>query len=332
MLRALPSGADERRFGSEEWVDGGEKDMCITPDALERWIERTSSGPVNLNGSRAGGIDILGDRPARSEEFAQRMFGEYFGNEASCTAFYLTVTLVATVPPAAQRAAVARLAGAVVGAARLAPSAAGRTRNTGGTRVVSIVGGQGKDAGKCEIGGQPGSISLHMREGARPSVAALGPCLAKSFGRLPGKRLTALVCEGGPNKGRPMEADDVVHNAVFRCEYEPTARAAGAAAAAVAAAAAGASARRIAIVGCEALGAPQRGVLDIPAGVTCSLPQLKKLVNEKFGKTPDRRLACMRLLPSGRKAKSTDIVDGAEMRCEYADPVNRGSWVFTGFP
>ena len=90
-LDKMPSKRDAKRFGCMRNCDGW-RQMAITPDEVAGFANnRTVTDAF-------GDIEFLGSHKGARHLFAERQFGEYFGNEASENEFYTSASLVVTVP------------------------------------------------------------------------------------------------------------------------------------------------------------------------------------------------------------------------------------------
>ena len=90
-LDKMPSKRDATRFGCMRNCDGWRR-MAITPDEVSGFAgNRTVTDAF-------GDIEFLGSHKGARHLFAERQFGEYFGNEASENEFYTSASLVVTVP------------------------------------------------------------------------------------------------------------------------------------------------------------------------------------------------------------------------------------------
>ena len=198
------------RYGYKAW--------CITPDACEEM------GPTDE--SVYPSIQWICDGVGVRKEFAERQFGEYFGNEACGATFYTSAAVVIHVPEASERAELRALS---LDSKRLAPpketpaAAAKRKKeaesSVHSTRRIHIQGGQGGLAKKTVVDGKPGVSTVILPPGA--GLRDLKKVIRKRFGRYPSHRLGALyhVDENKKCTSRAVKGDELKDGITISCSY-----------------------------------------------------------------------------------------------------------------
>jgi len=174
-------------------------------------------------------------------EFADREYGEYFGNEASSTTFYTKVALLVDVPAADKREQELELGTDGLTSAMLQPKVAAvdpaaepsKPNNTAPpklfvekassaalncVRSINVTGGQGNT--KCEQAGGKCTIVLAPKEGLKELKAKI----RQAFGKAQYKRMGSLMLgerpsASGQNADRQAKANDLVDGATVRCQY-----------------------------------------------------------------------------------------------------------------
>mmetsp|Transcript_32373 Transcript_32373/g.70669 ORF Transcript_32373/g.70669 Transcript_32373/m.70669 type:complete len:300 (-) Transcript_32373:476-1375(-) len=98
ILEKMPNKRDASRFGYKRQCDGCYM-MAVTPDEVYEY----AGGEVFADQNSYPNLTWIGNYKKAQNKWAERMYGEYFGNEASHAEFYTKAAFVAKVAPFSER-------------------------------------------------------------------------------------------------------------------------------------------------------------------------------------------------------------------------------------
>ncbi|KAK3285140.1 hypothetical protein CYMTET_7239 [Cymbomonas tetramitiformis] len=99
VLAKMPTKKDSAKFGSKEYIENSFRAMAVTPEEIDSYTEG------QLSEVTGGDVEWIGSYKSAASKWAERYFGEYFGNEASHTEFYTKAAFMAEVPAFSSRRA-----------------------------------------------------------------------------------------------------------------------------------------------------------------------------------------------------------------------------------